>query len=68
MTVSESDYYRSRCAAERLLASSAAHPEARRRHAELAERYAELAWCEGSAASETIVTDPETRMAIAGNA
>ena len=43
MQVSESNYYRSRSAAEWQLAKSAAHPEARRRHVELAQRYSELA-------------------------
>ena len=42
MRVSENEYYRSRSAAEWQMAKSAVHPEARRRHAELAQRYSEL--------------------------
>lgn len=43
MQISEHEYYRSRSAAEWQLAKSAAHPEAQRRHAELAQLYSEHA-------------------------
>lgn len=43
MQVSENEYYRHRSAAEWQLANSAAHPEAQRRHAELAQLYSEQA-------------------------
>lgn len=43
MKPSETEYYQARSATEWQLARSAAHPEARRRHLELAERYFQLA-------------------------
>lgn len=56
MTVTDREYYRRRWVAERRLADSATHSEAKRRHAELAELYAELAGSR-SAPTITIVTD-----------